>query len=100
MHWDTSELIDMKVPKTFNAKINELSNYNTKYTNFFEEFYIIGVDKLTISSLNTNKIVLRPSLLWNYPNRPEHKQRHDVIKDFCFPTGIEVEVSSFIIDKF
>ena len=93
MACDTSELVDMNIPKNTTTKVNDLGNYNTKYDNFLEEFYIIGVDSLTLSSLNTEKVVLRPSLLTNYPNRPEHKQRHDVIKDFCFPTGIEVEVS-------
>lgn len=98
MYGDTSELFDMNVPQTNDPKVNELGNYNSKYKNVFEEFYIIGVDSLTLMSINTDKVVLRPSLLKHYPDRPEHKTRHDVIKDFCFPTGIPVEqvdLSSF-----
>lgn len=91
MYGDTSELFNMNIPQFNNPKVNELGNYNAKYKHFFEEFYIIGVDKLTLGSLNTSTNVLRPSLLKNYPNRKEHKERHDVIKDFCFPTGITVE---------
>ncbi|CAI2375210.1 unnamed protein product [Moneuplotes crassus] len=88
---DTSELLDMKIPQINKTKINDMGNYNAKYHSFFEEFYIIGVDSLTLGSLNQPEIVLRPSLLKNYPNKPEHKERHGVIKDFCFPVGINVE---------
>ena len=88
---DTSELLDMKVPQFIEPKINDMKNYNAKYKHFFEEFYIIGVDSLTLGSLNQPNIILRPSLLVNYPSRPEHKERHDVIKDFWFPAGIKIQ---------
>jgi hypothetical protein len=56
MYGDTSELIDTNIPQIAMTKINELGNYNAKYQNFFEEFYIIGIDGLTLGSLNTSKI--------------------------------------------
>lgn len=82
MYGDTSEVLEPNIPQLNFPKINELGNYNAKYRHFFEEFYIIGVDSLTLESLNQSKVVLRPSLLKNYPNKAEHKERHDVIKDF------------------
>jgi hypothetical protein len=91
MYGDTSEVLEPNIPQLNFPKINELGNYNAKYRHFFEEFYVIGVDSLTLESLNQSKVILRPSLLKNYPNKAEHKERHDVIKDFCFPTGIPVE---------
>ena len=92
MHGDTSEICETNHPFVLNTKINELGNYNTRYNRYFEEFYIVGVDQLTLGSLNSNKrISLRPSLIYNYPSREEHKERHNVIKDFWFPNGIEVE---------
>lgn len=91
MRADTSEICETNLPFVSNTKVNELGNYNTKYSRFFEEFYIVGVDQLSLGSLNSNKRVsLRPSLIFNYPGREEHKERHDVIKDFWFPNGIEV----------
>lgn len=91
MYGDTSEIWEPNIPVLNIPKINELGNYNTHYERFYEEFYVIGVDSLSLDSVNQPKVVLRPSLLKNYPNREEHKERHDVIKDFCFPTGIGVE---------
>jgi hypothetical protein len=32
--------------------------------------------------LNSANNIVRPSLLFNYPNSPEHKERHKIIKDF------------------
>ncbi|CAI2377780.1 unnamed protein product [Moneuplotes crassus] len=64
---------------------------NLKNPKFMEEFYIIGVDDMTLMSLNSSHEIVRPSLLYNYPNSEEHAERHRVIKDFCFPIGIGVE---------
>lgn len=53
-----------------------------KRPRFYEEFYIVGVDKMTLMSLGKGYETVRPSLLYNYPNSPEHQERHKIIKDF------------------
>jgi hypothetical protein len=62
-----------------------------KYPSFFEEFYIVGVDKLHLAAFNKPFEIVRPTLLYNYPNNIENKQRNEVIKDFCFPMGVTTE---------
>ncbi|CAI2379235.1 unnamed protein product [Moneuplotes crassus] len=62
-----------------------------KNPKFMAEFYIVGVDEMTLMSLNSRYEIVRPCLLYNYPNSEEHSERHKIIKDFCFPVGIEVE---------
>lgn len=53
---------------------------NLKYPGFFEEFYIVGVEKLHLAAINKPLEIVRPTLLYNYPNNEENKQRNEVIK--------------------
>jgi hypothetical protein len=70
------------IPLAPRCKNETMGNYNMKYSKFFEEFYIIGVERSNLDCLNSANNIVRPSLLFNYPNSPEHKERHKIIKDF------------------
>ena len=74
-----------------NNKNEDIGNYNKKYASFFEEFYIVGVDKLNLSAINNEIDVIRPSLLYKHTMGTFHKDRDCVIKDFWFPSGIQVQ---------
>lgn len=73
------------------SKNEDVGNYNKKYEKFFEEFYIVGVDKMALGCLGKQFEVVRPKLLYNYPNNKEHSEKHNIIKDFCFSTGVPVQ---------
>ena len=64
---------------------------NVKNPQFFEEFYIVGVENMSLMSINSDQEIVRPSVLHIYPNTEEHEERHRIIKDFCFPTGVKIE---------
>lgn len=83
-HIDTSELLTKinTIPKALESKNIDVGNYNKKYERFFEEFYIVGVDKNVLDTLNNQDNIVRPTLLFHYPNRKEHHERHNIIKDF------------------
>ena len=90
---DTSELFTNinKVPLAIQSKNIDVGNYNRKYERFFEEFYIVGVDELTLQTINNKQDIVRPTLLYNYPNHQEHSERHKIVKDFWFSSGVPVK---------
>jgi len=81
---DVSEMTSEinSVPMAVKCKNEDVGNYNKNYSKFFEEFYIIGVDKNTLDCINSQTEVVRPNLLFNYPGTKEHSERHKIIKDF------------------
>ena len=66
-------------------------------TNIFEEFFIIGVDQQDLSKQdwnNSDKHFLAPKTLYMHINSQvkEDAETRRVVKDFCFPDGIEVSL--------
>ncbi|CAD8102412.1 unnamed protein product [Paramecium primaurelia] len=55
---------------------------------FFEHFLIIGPDLEELQSVNkqTNEIVVKPKILYQFPNVNEHL--YDVVPIYTFPNGI------------
>jgi hypothetical protein len=66
-----------------------------RYTHLFEEFFVIGANKDDISKLNWSKIdahKLNPETLYLHNwEKDSDCDRRRVVKDFCFPDGIEVK---------
>lgn len=60
----------------------------------FEEFFIIGVDQNDVNEIDWTKSTsqyVTPKTLYMYSNQSEEVcERRRVVKDFCFPDGVEV----------
>ncbi len=75
----------------------KMSTHNDKKANkdkIFEEFFIIGVDKNNVTDADLIDMrPLPPKNLYMYNQDIETTtcQRRAVVKDFCFPNGVEIK---------
>ena len=63
---------------------------------FFDEFFIIGVEKESLDGVVKGGAFVQPETLWSYPGvLKEHCERRKSVKDFCFPNGIRARELDF-----
>ena len=67
--------------------------FSLRHSHFFEEFFIIGVDKEELKEVKDDRAILQPSTLYIHNSDNEEEcERRRVVKDFCFPEGIEIKL--------
>ena len=81
--------------------INESPSRISQRPRIFEEFFIIGVDRTDLESVggitvnrknDWDRHYLQPKTLYMYNGEDgDNCERRRVVKDFCFPDGIEVK---------
>ena len=59
---------------------------------FFESFFVVGISEDELYDIEYPESVMKfePQNLHTHPNNEANKERAEVVKDFCFPTGVEV----------
>lgn len=71
------------------------SRISRKFNHLFEEFFIIGVDKDELTKLDWRKTdthrVSPETQYLHIADKKDDCDRRRVVKDFCFPDGIEVK---------
>lgn len=97
-------------------KLDELNLQNTKNSNLdikrasgsvFKEFLIVGVSDLTARELREAEgssfiqCQAQPTLFYSHIkklNEAEECERRKVVKDFCFPDGIELKAVKTLVE--
>lgn len=73
--------------------IQSPGRFSLRHSHFFEEFFIIGVDKEELKQVREDQTILQPQTLYIHnSDNEEDCERRRVVKDFCFPEGIEVKL--------